>query len=171
VIFLPADIILTARVGLLDDVIQALQRSPGEARSRVAHVAGVSYGGTLHKAQIIEALGQGTIERPLVKYATQDVSAGIYRMPGLSDIERVKVVRMARSFVGRPYGYFKLLLHALRLDGLLRTGKAPICSQVWAEAYSILGVRFMDKRPDVVQPDDIWDHVTAGNGWEAVGVI
>jgi hypothetical protein len=179
--FEPADLVFTARPGMLDKLIGRFQRSPGEPVSIAKHVAGVSQYGNNEKAQVIESLAQGTVERGIKAYATMDVSAAVFRNTTLAEPQKRLITIKARTYVGRKYGYLKILAHFLdyQLGGryffrkIARSDNYPICSWVWAHAYSTVGYRFLGLDPDVVQPDDIWDEImTDGwNRWTVVGTV
>jgi hypothetical protein len=78
------------------------------------------------------------------------------------------VVVKAESYVGRKYGYLKLLAHwgdwllqgAYVFRRLTTKDDYPICSWVVAYAFAAAGKHF-DVEPGAATPDDIWDFVTA----------
>jgi hypothetical protein len=176
---LPGDIIFTASTGILSDLIKYFQRSKGEPASRVAHVGIISTIGTPAQARVIESLLQGTVERKLSAYGRGYESVCIYRNYALSDADRIGIVNRARYYVGKKYGFTKILAHAgdYLLGGRYyfrrwaKSDNYPICSWVVAHAYAYIAARFADIEPDYVQPDDIWDTVTHDINWRWVGNI
>lgn len=102
---------------------------------------------------LVEALPGGVVERP---YRT----GSVYRPTFLSDGERLVIAARARSFVGRPYGWSKILLHALGLQRFSFLDGYPICSWVASSAYAQVGHAFGVPAIEAT-PDDVEDHVLA----------
>jgi len=173
-----ADIVLTARAGVLGQLIRELERGPFEEKSIVEHCGIITKPGTVAQAKITECLARGTVERNVLVYCGPDVSGAIYRRknltPALANIITIK----ALNYVGRHYGYLKLLCHAADyfLGGryvfrkLCRMDNYPICSWLVAHSFAAAGIWFDGVDADYVQPDDIWDEVQ-GDEWECVGVL
>lgn len=153
---MPADIVLVRGRGWAPRLIRKLTRSPGEAPSRVTHCAIA-----VTSQHVVEALfPRGVVLR--------SYRAGqVYRPRRLSEEERVRINQRARSHLGEPYGWGKIILHAL--DGLLGgiyffrraalVGRWPICSWIVADAYASEGYMF-GVPPQAATPDDIADFVT-----------
>jgi hypothetical protein len=91
----------------------------------------------------------------------------VFRPLNLTDADLAKVVAKADTYVGRRYGYLKILAHWLDwlLQGayvfrrLARQDRYPICSWVVAHAFAAAGKHF-GVEPGAATPDDIWDFVT-----------
>ena len=161
----PADIVCTRSKSTLGKIIRFLTRRIGEARTKVNHVGVITEGGTSSNAVIVEALK--TVRRAWLGEAYGGKSApdvAIFRPLNLTENERFVVAAKAEGYVGRKYGYLKLLTHAA--DWLLQgayvfrrlTGsdKYPICSWLVAQAFAFVGKDFGVK-PGAATPDDIWD--------------
>jgi len=147
--------------------------------SQAVHVELVTWGGErLQDCRAIGARVGGVKERPL--WASQNYVVVRWRgwtgPPTVSSSDpRLDVVTAAAAMLGTPYGYVRLLLHALdqlvSLWGLLpwrpfvhawRGGEweGRECANVVAYAYEYgAGVRFLDKPAHEVTPDDILDDV------------
>lgn len=158
------DIVLTKSAGLLGVGIRFFENHPEEAASKVNHV-----GIMVDEINIIEALSK-TVERPLATgYSPPSkTKIAIYRPLNLTENERNTIITKARSYVGKTYGYTKILAHILDwfLGGkyvfrrLTNMDKYPICSWVVAQAYAKAG-KFFGVAPGSANPDDIWDFVVA----------
>jgi len=167
----PGDIFLTRGRGFVSRAIRFFSRHIGESRTRVNHVGLVVRGGTVESAVVVEALR--TVERHTLGdeygHATDEIA--VYRPTRLTPAQIQRIVSAADGYVGRSYGYGKIVLHAL--DWLLqgayvfrRLGQMddyPICSWLVAHAYATVGVHFgVDE--GAATPDDIWDHVSSHAG-------
>jgi hypothetical protein len=77
-------------------------------------------------------------------------------------------VAAAERYVGRRYGYLKMLAHLLDwlflgvylFRRIASMDRYPICSWVVAHAYGKTG-RHFGVAPGAASPDDIWDYVVA----------
>lgn len=164
----PGDIVLTRGPGLLGRAIRFFTRRVGEGRTRVNHVGIVVTRGALDEALMVEALTTVKRHRLIDEYGGKREQVAIFRPLRLAPEELRRVVTAANGYVGRTYGYLKIVLHAL--DGLLqgayvfrrlgRMDRYPICSWLVAHAYGAVGVHF-GVAPGAATPDDIWDHVTS----------
>lgn len=151
------DVICVRGKGWLSDKIRALTRHIGESRTQISHVAiGVD------EDTVVEALSkvrQGGLQT--------DGDVAIFRPKGLTPDEIAVIVKDAKSYVGRSYGYIKIAAHALDwlLQGayvfrrLTQVDNYPICSWVVAKAYAAAGHTF-GVDAGAASPDDIWDYVT-----------
>lgn len=158
------DIFLTRGVGLLSKIIRFCTRHIGESRTKVNHVGLVVAGGTVADSVVVEALASVYRHRLVDEYGDGKTHVAVYRPLNLSADEIHRIVRKAESYVGRRYGYLKLLLHLL--DWLLqgayvfrrlgRMDRFPICSWLVAHAYAAAGKSF-GVAPGAASPDDIWD--------------
>jgi hypothetical protein len=183
-VLLPGDIVLTTGGGWISKLIRKFTRTKGEGKTRYNHVGIVVKPGTIDTAIIVEALHR--VRRHTIASNYGKPGAGWVAVWGPPKIwtERTvaKVVKDAESYTGKKYGYLKIGLHALDyyLGKILRKevflfrrigfmDRYPICSWLVAHAYDTIGYRFQGKHPDVVQPDDIGDHVRhPQTGWYVV---
>jgi len=172
-----ADIFLTQGSGVISKAIRIFTRNIGEKRTKVNHVGIVVKGGSIKEAVIVEALSKVMKHKLIYRYGvinnkdnnTNTYSKNkiaIYRPINLTQKEIKLIVEKANSYVGRKYGYFKIVMHFL--DWLLletyvfrrltNEDKYPICS--WVVAYSFLAVgKDFGVAPGAASPDDIWDFV------------
>jgi RimJ/RimL family protein N-acetyltransferase len=149
-----ADIVMVRGKSWASRLIAELTRSPGEAPTRVTHVALC-----IAPDEIIEAQWGG-VRR--CRYYGGDV----YRPINLKREERKKIAAYAKRYDGARYGYGKIVLHAL--DGLLGgiyffrrlafVKRWPICSWLVAESYASEGYMF-GVPTGAATPDDIDDFV------------
>jgi len=164
----PGDIVLTASRGWFGRSIRACTRSLGESPSQVNHAALVVGRDPFDGPILVEALS--TVKRHGLRdaYRGGGSDLAVYRPRNVPPEALAAIVRKASSYVGRQYGYGKILLHWL--DWLLlgayvfrrlgRMERYPICSYVVASAYAAGGYTF-GVEPGAASPDDIWDFVTA----------
>jgi hypothetical protein len=114
---------------------------------------------------IVEALNKVVCRD--VRDAYRGKTIAIYRTLTLDIKARYRIAGGMSEYVGRPYGWLKIVAHGLdkffggvylfrRLAGM---DKYPICSwpvaHVWAREGLYFGVK-----PGAADPDDIWDYVT-----------
>lgn len=182
VILRPADIVCTRGSGKLARLIRFFTRRVGEPRTRINHVGIIVVGGPVDTAIMVEALKK-VIRRPLMEgYGGPNASdVAIFRPLNLDITDRWKIATKAMDYVGRTYGYFKLLTNlgdwsatmartALTL-GLYRKDvylfrrisgddNYPMCSWVDAHAYAAAN-KFFGVAPGAATPDDIWDFCTS----------
>jgi hypothetical protein len=163
----PGDIFLTKGDSFVSRAIRFLTRDKGESRTEVNHVGIVVAMGTQETAFIVEALTK-VKRRLMLSYCnSKSTEVAIFR-PALSDGEISRIVARANGYVGRDYGYIKLLAHFIDwcLGGIYlarriaRMDNYPICSWVVAYAYDEVGLDF-GVPPEVASPDDIWDYCVA----------
>jgi hypothetical protein len=156
-----ADIVFTQSGSFIGKAIRFFERRFGEGPSLVNHV-----GLMVNPVCIVEALAK-VICRD-VRAAYRGKTIAIYR-PLNIDVETHYLIAIeATNFVGRTYGYIKIVAHALDwfIGGwfvfrrLARMEQYPMCSWLVAHAYSKAGYNFGVK-PDAAEPDDIWDYVTS----------
>jgi hypothetical protein len=158
-----ADIVLTRSNTWLGRSIRFMSTHLGDSKSQVNH-CGIMVTPTL----IVEALN--TVKRrPLIDaYGVPSKQLlAVYRPRNLTGEESVRVVMKANSYVGRTYGYLKIVAHALDwvLQGayvfrrMAGVDKYPICSWVVAHAYGVVG-KYFGVAPGAATPADIWDFVT-----------
>lgn len=168
---LPGDIFLTRGDGFVSRAIRFFTRRFGESRTKVNHVGIVVAGGSLEQAVVVEALRKVERHRLVEKYGGAKDQIAVFRPARLAPADLARVVAAAESYVGRSYGYGKIVLHALdwALQGayvfrrLGRMDDYPICSWLVAHSYAKVGVHF-GVEPGAATPDDVWDHVTSRPG-------
>ena len=156
------DIVLTRAETFIGRAIRFFTRRLGEPPSKVNHV-GIMVSPTL----IVEALST-VVRRPLAAaYGPPSKQyIAIYRPLNLTPEEEVQVTQKAEGYVGRKYGYLKIVAQALDwvLQGayvfrrLFRMDNYPICSWLVAHAYSAVGKDF-GVAAGAATPDDILDFV------------
>lgn len=158
------DVFLTRGSGLVSRLIRFFTRSFGEPRTRANHVGVVVRGGPFGEAVVVEALRTVKRRRLVKGYAGTRNHVAVFRPINLTDDERRVIVHAAQAYVGRKYGYLKILTHSL--DWLLQgayvfrrltdSDNYPICSWVVAHAFAKAGKDF-GVEPGAASPDDIWD--------------
>ena len=168
---LPCDVFLTKGSSFVSRAIRFFTRRFGESRTKVNHVGIIVEGGLLHSAIAVEALA--TVKRhPLGRYAKQRATGvAVYRPVDLTDEEIASIVAKAESYVGRDYGWIKIVTHladwallgAYVFRRLTDDDRYPICSWVVAHAFGAAGKHF-GVEPGAASPDDIWDFVTENPG-------
>ena len=151
----------------MSGAIRFFTRRIGEAPTRVNHAGMILHGGGLRAAWIVEALRTVVCRSLLKAYANRKNDVAVYRCRGLDGRQRQALAEAARVYIGRRYGYVKIVAHAL--DWVLQgayvfrrfTGmdRYPICSWLVAQAYSKQGLNF-GVAPGAASPDDLWDFVT-----------
>lgn len=161
----PGDVLFSRSRGFLGWAIRLFTRRWGESRTKVNHV-----GVFVTNTRLVEALGKGVKEHtwPQVLANRQWQEVAVFRPRNLQPVELNRIARRARSHVGKPYGYLKIVAQAL--DGLLfgayvfrrmaRLKRYPICSWLVADAYAAVGKDFGVPTYQA-SPDDIWDFVVA----------
>lgn len=157
------DILLVRSSSLFGRLIRIFTRSRGEAPTRVNHVEIM--------VDSVNVVGSGatTLLRPF-KEAYGSAPPGtlyIARKVDLTDEQRQVIAAKARSYVGRKYGWLKIVAHFL--DRVVFGGhyvtrrlclidQYPICSWEVAWSYDAAGLNF-GVPPGQADPDDIWDWV------------
>lgn len=167
VLLAPGDVVLTRSRGIVGWAIRLFTRSIGESRTKASHTGIIVEGGPLEHAVIVEALSKVKRHRLWVRYAGRNHEVAVYRPLNLTADELAKVIAKAETYVGRRYGYLKILAHwldwvlqgAYVLRRLANQDRYPICSWVVAYAFAEAGKHF-GVEPGAATPDDIWDFVT-----------
>lgn len=164
----PCDVFLTKGSGFVSRAIRFFTRRFGERRTQVNHVGMIVEPGSLHSAIAIEALT--TVKRhPLGRFAGQrSTGVAVYRPTNLTPGDVATIVAKAEGYVGRDYGWFKIVTHladwvllgAFVFRRLTQEDRYPICSWVVAHAFAAADKNF-GVDPGAASPDDIWDFVTA----------
>lgn len=167
VILAPGDLVLTRSGGIIGWAIRLFTRTIGESRTKASHSGIIVDGGPLDAAVIVEALAIVRRHRLWARYAVGNHEVAVFRPLNLTDADLAKVVAKAETYVGRRYGYLKLLAHwadwvlqgAYVFRRLTNQDRYPICSWVVAYAFAEVG-RHFGVVPGAATPDDIWDFVT-----------
>ena len=167
VLLASGDVVLTRSRGLVAWAIRLFTRRIGERRTRASHTGIIVEGGPLRSAIIVEALSTVQRHRLWERYASPSHEVAVFRPLNLTEAEIAAIVAKAETYVGRKYGYFKILAHFLDwvLQGayvfrrLANQDRYPICSWVVAHALGAAGRNF-GVEPGAATPDDIWDFVT-----------
>jgi hypothetical protein len=167
VVLAPGDVVLTRSRGVVGWAIRLFTRRIGESRTRASHTGIIVEGGSLKTAIIVEALATVKRHRLWDAHAERNHEVAVYRPLNLSPGDVSRVVAKAETYVGRRYGYLKILAHWLDwlLQGayvfrrLANQDRYPICSWVVAYAFAEADKHF-DVAPGAATPDDIWDFVT-----------
>jgi hypothetical protein len=145
----PGDVVLTRSGGIVGWAIPTFTRHFGESRTEATHCAVVVIGGALYDAAIVEALS--TVRRHGLRdrYVGRRHYVSVFRALGLADDQIVRLVAKAESYLGRRYGYLKLL--AQWADRLLQGAYVFDVSRARMRIPSVAGWWRT--------PDDIWDFV------------
>ncbi len=167
----PADIFLTRGTGIISRLIQFFSRGIGEPRTKVNHVGLVVEGGPIDSAIVVEALTKVKRHKLFDQYVNTKHGVAVYRPLNVEQEDLDKIVVTAEGYVGRTYGYLKILLHLLdwALLGayvfrrLGQMDRYPICSWLVAHSYKKANLYFGVK-PGAATPDDIWDFVRSQTG-------
>lgn len=147
--------------------IRLFTRVIGESRTKVNHVGVIVAEGDLRTAVAVEALTKVKRHKLWKQYGPPCSSeVAIYRATNLSEDEIETITKAAESYVGRPYGYLKLLAHladwflqgAYVFRRLARMDKYPICSWLVAHSFAKAG-KYFGVPPGAASPDDIWDFI------------
>ncbi len=170
----PADIVFFQSSDLLGRLIRKFTRNGAEPRSETNHCGIVTHAGYLLDkklfpvAWIVEALHK-TKHHALIKaYSASGVRLLIYRPKNLTFEEKHMIRQKALTYVGRTYGYLKLVAHALDyfLGGksffrkLAHIDKWPICSYLVSMSYGSIDKDF-GVQHGAATPDDILDFCQA----------
>lgn len=155
--YLPADLVFFRGSEFISCAVRIFTRSWGESRSEVNHVGIIAPDG-----ELIESL-HTTIKRPFIS----DEAFAVFRLEGITDDQRLAIAQTAMSYVGRRYGYAKILAHLgdwilgdrFVFRRLCRMDRYPICSWVAAWSYfKVIGYEF-GTAPKAASPDSMWDNI------------
>ncbi len=173
----PGDIFCTRGENLLSKGIRFCTRSKGEPRTRVNHAGIVVGSGTIMTAPVVEALITVQEHTLFSQYGPpNNDQVVIYRPIGLYPVERQRMADKARSYVGRKYGWGKLVTHFLDwccggvylFRRLNHCDRYPICTWVVEEAAEVAYLDFGVPKGST-QPDDIDDWCrTLPRKWQCI---
>lgn len=162
----PADLFLTRGASSLSRLIRFFTREIGEPRTKANHVGIIVQAATPpEKATVVEALTR-VKRHSLERYLDGKTDVAIYRATNLTDEEKTVILNAANRYVGRHYGYFKVLMHLFDwiLQGpylfrrLSDDDNYPICSWLVAHSFRRAG-KYFGVEPGAASPDDIADFV------------
>lgn len=164
----PGDVMLTRSGGIVGWAIATFTRHIGESRTKATHTGVVVEGGALRAAVIVEALSTVKRHRLWDRYGGTSKEVALFRPLNLTPEQIANVVAKAESYVGRRYGYLKIVAHwadwllqgAYVFRRLASQDRYPICSWVVAHAFAAAGKHF-GVEPGEATPDDVWDFVIA----------
>ena len=138
--------------------------------SDVSHAALYAGGG-----QVIEAVGEGVLERGLLSSLHGHTLAVAYRVRGMNPVTASTIVRIAKGWKGHRYdtvgaaaaGFrahrggmvcviaFGIIPCAAARAGKFKSSHEFYCSQLVLEAYRRAGASFIDQNPNTSYPQDI----------------
>jgi hypothetical protein len=167
-IYQPGDIFLTKGSSFISKAIRFFSRSGGESRTKANHTGIVTAKGTAKTAVIVEALTKVKRRSLYSYYAKHDTDVAIYRPINVSAEDMATIMEKSNSYVGRDYGYLKIVAHLIDwcLGGryfarrIVSMDKYPICSWVVAQSYAEVGLDF-GVPAGSASPDDIMDFCEA----------
>ena len=175
--FKAGDILFTRGAAWYSKLIRWGTRNTGEAPSRTNHT-----GVGLNEACFIQALNKVVItEWSNFSQNNAPETFEVWRNESLTETERTAVADKALGYVGRNYGYFKILLQGfdcllgkvfctdvMLFRRLAFMDRYPICSWVVAFAYDH-GIRYrFGVPPNVADPDEIHDWVASHGEWRRI---
>lgn len=173
----PGDVFCTRGESLLSKLIRACTRSRGEPETRVNHVGIVVKAGTLKTAVVVEALitvQQHTLWSQYGPPCPDQVV--IYRPQGLFPVELQHMAAKAMSYVGRKYGWGKLVTHFLDwccggiylFRRINHSDRYPICTWLLEEAAEEARLDFGVPKGST-QPDDVDDYcIQHDEDWKCI---
>jgi len=110
---------------------------------------------------LVEANPTGVAISPINKYPI----IAWNQHESITDEQRQKIVDHATSLIGKPYGFFDILVIFLRILGLrlppqklwnkLAVRMGYICSELVAECYLSAGFELINRSPNLVTPGDL----------------
>lgn len=167
----PGDIILSTTDGFVSRVVRFMLRRKDD-KAPYSHVAGY-----VGDNMIVEARYKVRLI-PLRKFVKENTRFAVYRRRDLTNVERIRIALLAKGFIGRRYGYAKVLL-LQPLDQLFGTNwfthtlsfsKRIYCSQLYAKIYyAVKDIKINGVEPESCEPDDWHDEVTNNGGyWEEI---
>ncbi len=167
----PGDVILTRGSGKLARFIRWGEREPGEPSSEVNHGGMFSSRALIRLARAIESLWR-TVEHAWWPAHQGDI-VSVYRCRGFTSDQRIFVAACMRAFVGKKYGWWKLITNLV--DNKMLGGRVvlrrlhfiesrPICTYSLGLALEQAGVQFDDEHGHLIpgkalQPDDADDSI------------
>jgi len=167
------DLVFIRKNTLFSKVVAYFSKSKNESSTFATHVIGF-----YDDKYVIES--SFITKRYIFKDSIINYDYEIWRNKYLRYDEVYDISECASKYVGRSYGYFKLICHFLdtfieKLFGntksiylfrrLIRSDKYPICSWIWAFSYfKIIKYKF-GVDPEYASPDDMHDYVRNNEAW------
>ncbi len=169
--------ISTAALSLADIVVSttnaAISKTIRKATgSQVSHAMIFAGNGN-----VVEAIGDGVVERPLSAALNDAILAVAYRFGRLQPSQAMSVVGFARKQTGRKYdvggiagqagyqldrwflcdvrGVRNCEERAARANLWMQSSAKFFCSELVAAAYEQAGVRLFNRPPERISPDDV----------------
>jgi len=136
-----------------------------EPKSVVNHYGVITRSGTIlpvddvsQRAWVTEALFRGVVEHEVCAEYPPEMLHNLQLLRPLNVCRKGvnTIVKAARGYVGRPYGWLKIIGHLLHLERWLHRDDHPICTWVAAKSYEAEGLDF-GKPAAWIGPDDIDD--------------
>lgn len=169
------DVVLVRGISLVDRLIRWVIRKPGEPPTVINHV-----GVMVDSSTVVESLSR-TVARDFNEAYPPKKGCKVYvtRLKSVTEHQKAAVAKKAEEYVGRKYGWLKILAHALDdlvfrdryvVRRLLFMDNYPICSWLVAHAYQAAGLSF-GVPADEADPDQIWDWIMEGEehpDWELI---
>lgn len=161
---MPGDVFLIRRENLFGWLIRRFSRPIWRRAAMVNHVGIVIGVPNLG----VEAIAKVACHNIYNHYgASREVHMAVYRPTNLALSEVRRITEAAQSYVGRGYGYVKLLAHfadwllmgAYVFRRLIHRSNSPICSYLVAECFATVGKDFGIKARGA-SPEDIYQFVT-----------
>lgn len=173
----PADIIFTHNPSVLGKLIRFFTRRINEPKTYTNHVAGI---GPKEKVTVIEALWH-VVETPWAEWEKDNPQYEVWRYRPLNYQQRIIIAEEARQYVGRSYGWWKLLLHGadetlsklafhdiFLFRRLMFSDRYPICSWVWSWPLDRYKIPF-GSSPKTSNPDTMRDYFEReDSGWKMI---
>ena len=168
------DIILTRRKkSLLGRLIRRFQTKPNDTTKTIFEHVGIMVNGI----QLVEALHRVEVSALHDAYPLKKYDYLIARINKIDKVTGKLLAAEGMKFVGKSYGYGKIITHYLdylvsRAKGkdvfffrkLARSKRYPICSWLVAFVYDeILDIKFNKVPKTFCQPDDIADDILITN--------
>lgn len=165
-ILYPGDVMMTRGTKWVSRAIRRMTQRKGEPPSIVNHVGIIVEGGTIQRALVVEAVSR--VRRVAIGEAYRDgkTRVAIARPLNLTGKQIAQLCSRAEGYVGRKYGYGKIVAHLgdALLGGrvyfrrLVKADERPMCSWLVAQCFAEIGLHFgVDAR--LANPDDILDFV------------
>lgn len=162
------DIFFTRGHNYISNFIRIGETLSDKEKAVINHTGVIVTGGELSEAIGVEALVH-VMKHPIYdQYHNTKNEIAIFRPIGLTLQDKDIIIDKANDYVGRDYGYLKIVTHAMDacIGGhyffrrLTHEDKYPICS--WVTGFTMAKVgRYFGVDPAAANPDDIWDYCLA----------
>lgn len=160
----PGDIFFTRGYSFFSKMIRWDESVWDDDIAKINHVGMFVESGQLLTAIGVEALRKVEKHSIYDYYHPKKDRIAIFRPLNLVDEQRELIVNKGLSYVGKDYGYLKILGHSLDFftgghyvfRRLFNSDNYPICSWLVAHAYKAADLYF-DCDPGMATPDDIWE--------------